>query len=484
MRPVLEFLSPDLLHRILDEAYLLLGTRGVTTRSAPALELAADHGLAVDRDRGQVRMAEETVHRCVKSAPSRIELYSRPGEMAMALAGVRPHFNPGSAAISVLDPGATQPREPLLADCVGLAQVTAVLPYLSAQSTGVVPTDVPREHADWSRLLAALLYCEKPVVTGTFRHGSLAVMRELLLAVRGTDAALRERPLAVVDCCPSPPLRWGDHIIQDVLDAARWGIPVEFVSMPAMGSVGPVTMAGSLIQHTAETLSGVVFSQLAAPGAPVIYGGSPSVFDMRHGTTPMGAIESIMVMCAHAQIGRRLGLPTHGYLGLSDSKVVDAQAGAETSLGAVLGALSGVNNMSGPGMLELESCFSLPKLVLDNDLCGIALRAAQGIPTSGDHVPSGVVFDELLTEGHLLASEHTLRHCREHFYPQMLDRDRRDNWAKRGSQDAAKRAAARVREILESGSHALPEPEIRRELVRIARAVWGDHPLPALPGIT
>ena len=272
--------------------------------------------------------------------------------------------------------------------------------------------------------------------------------------------------------------------MQDVLDAACWGIPVEFVSMPAMGSVGPVTMTGSLIQHTAETLSGVVFSQLAAPGAPVIYGGSPSLFDMRHGTTPMAAIESMIVMCGHAQIGRHLGLPTHAYLGLSDSKVVDAQAGAETSLGAVLGALAGINNMSGPGMLELESCLSLEKLVIDNDLCGMALRAAEGVTTRTDPLPTATLFDELLSEGHLLTSEHTLRHYREHFYPEALDRDRRGNWAKRGSQDAAQHAAVRVEELLRSSPLALPEPDTVRDLVRTSRASWGDHRLPPLPGVT
>ena len=177
-RPVLEVLPPDLVHTIVAEAQALLETRGVTTRNRSALERAAEHGLAVDMDHGQIRMGEDTVRRCLQSAPSRIELHSRSGKMAMALTGVRPHFNPGSAAISILDPGTTQSREPTIADCVRLAQVTAALPYLAAQSTGLVPTDVPREHADWSRLLSALLYCEKPIVTGTFGPGSLAVMRE------------------------------------------------------------------------------------------------------------------------------------------------------------------------------------------------------------------------------------------------------------------------------------------------------------------
>ena len=100
--------------------------------------------------------------------------------------------------------------------------------------------------------------------------------------------------------------------------------------MPLTGFVSPVTLVGSVVQHAAETLSGVVLSQLAAPGAPMLWGGSPAVFDIRYETTPMGAIETMMIDCGCNEVGKYLGLPTQAYISLSDAKLLDAQAGMET----------------------------------------------------------------------------------------------------------------------------------------------------------
>jgi trimethylamine--corrinoid protein Co-methyltransferase len=106
------------------------------------------------------------------------------------------------------------------------------------------------------------------------------------------------------------------------------------------GATSPVTIAGTLVQHVAENLSGLTICQVAAKGAPVIFGGSPASFDMRKGTTPMGAVETMMIDLAYAQIGKFLKLPTHAYMGLSDAKVNDAQAGFETAWGRCPGATS------------------------------------------------------------------------------------------------------------------------------------------------
>jgi trimethylamine--corrinoid protein Co-methyltransferase len=139
-------------------------------------------------------------------------------------------------------------------------------------------------------------------------------------------------------------LRWTDEGVRNLLDCARAGIPVEIVPVPLTGFMAPVTLVGTLVQHTAEVLSGVVIAQLARPGAPLLFGGSPAIFDLRYETTPMGAIETSMLTSAAAEIGRRLGLPTQGYIALSDAKALDAQAGLETGMGAILGVLAGLDN--------------------------------------------------------------------------------------------------------------------------------------------
>lgn len=204
--------------------------------------------------------------------------------------------------------------------------------------------------------------------------------------------------------------------------------------MPLSGFMAPVTLVGTLIQHTAETLSGVVISQLTNPGTPILYGGSPAIFDVRYETTPMGAIETMMIDCAYNEIGKYLKIPTQAYISLSDSKQLDAQSGLESGMGATLAVLSGINNISGPGMLDFESCQSLEKLILDNEICGMTLRMIKGIEPKEDF-PSLPRFEELLKEKHLLISQHTRRYLKEEFYfpGPVIDRANRTRWQEEGS---------------------------------------------------
>lgn len=467
-RPKLEMLSPDLVGRITAEAIEILEAIGVFVENEEAFSLLADAGCRVDRDRRRVFIGEDLVRLSLGKAPKAIRVYDARGELAMDLSGDNVHFDPGSAAVNLYDYEAGSIRKPTSKDAVSFARLTAELEHYAAQSTGVVPADVPEALADRYRLYLALLNCPKPVVTGTFEVDAFGPMKDMLLAVRGSEAALREKPLAIFDACPSPPLKWSNLTCQSVLDCARAGIPSEFVSMPLSGATAPVTLSGSIVQHTAETLSGVVIAQLAEPGAPVIYGGSPSVFDMKKGTTPMGAIETIMIDASYTQVGKSLNMPTHAYMGLSDSKLPDAQGGLESAMGALTAALAGVNVVSGPGMLAFESCQSFEKLVIDNEICGMALRAVRGVeprefPMARDKL------EDFAKENHLLSHPSTLRWFREEFYfpGRAIDRSTDQEWSKAGSRSALERAHDEVGRLLakEREPH-LGESE-RRDLGRI-----------------
>jgi trimethylamine--corrinoid protein Co-methyltransferase len=269
-----------------------------------------------------------------------------------------------------------------------------------------------------------------------------------------------------------------------VVDCARAGIPVELVSMPLAGFVAPVTLVGSVVHHAAETLSGVVLSQLAAPGAPVLWGGSPAVFDIRHETTPMGAIETMMLDCANAEVGRTLGLPTQGYLALSDSKALDAQAGLETGMGAVLAALSCINSVSGPGMLDFESCQSLEKLVLDDEIAGMVMRLRRGIEPREDF-PARPLFEELLREGHLLIAAHTRKHRQEQIRvpSPLIERAPLGRWREEGATTLGQRAAREVERLVAAWTPSrLPDAAKRALRERMSRAAReaGMAELPAV----
>jgi trimethylamine--corrinoid protein Co-methyltransferase len=239
---------------------------------------------------------------------------------------------------------------------------------------------------------------------------------------------------------------------------------------------------GTLVQHTAETLSGIVISQLSKPGAPALYGGSPAIFDVRYETTPMGAVETMMIDCAYNEIGKYLGLPTQAYMALSDAKLLDAQAGLESSMGATLAALAGINNVTGPGMLDFESCFSLEKLVLDNEICGMVLRLVRGIEPREDF-PALPRFEELLKEEHLLISDHTRRYLRdEHYFPgPAIDRANRSRWREEGSQTIDARTRAEVERLVSQHTPPPLADDTKAELTRLMAAEAQRYGMDTLP---
>ncbi len=483
MRPTLRFLSDSLTRQIAAEAVDVLCTLGVEVNNREVLSLLSDHGAEVDPQRRHVCLTEEIIERAIKSAPGSFRLYDVRGAETHNFSGRAVYFTPGSTAIHVLDYPTREIRKPSTKDYVDYAKVVDRLAHLAAQSTALVPADVPAEISDSYRLFLSLLYCEKPVVTGAFSVESFGVMKDLQLAIRGTPETLREKPLAVFSCCPTSPLRWDEVPARNLVDCARHGIPVEVVAMPLAGLTAPVTLAGTLVQHAAEVLSGVVMSQLVRPGAPVLYGCSSAIFDVRRETTPMGAVETMMLACASSEIGKHLGLPTQAYISLSDAKRLDAQAGLETGMGAILGALAGINSVSGPGMLDFESCQSLEKLVLDNEACGMALRLVEGIDPKEDS-PAIAILQELLAEGHLLISEHTRRHLRgEVFFPgPAIDRANRARWEREGSQTLEERAHRQVAELLDTYRPSGLAEGIRNELtLRMAHEArrFGQDRLPA-----
>jgi trimethylamine--corrinoid protein Co-methyltransferase len=375
MRPTVRFLSDALIERIVSEARDVLCKLGVEIHNDAVVSLLSDHGGQVDGSGNRVRLTPDLIDRSLEAAPASFSLYDVPGNPAVDLSGMNVNFTPGSAAINILDITSGSSRPPTTADYIRYTRLMSKMDHIASQATAMIPSDVHEMISDSYRLYLSLMYCEKPVVTGAFTIESFQVMKELQVAVRGSVEELKARPLTVFSCCPTSPVKWSKVTSQNVVDCARYFIPVEFISMPLSGFMAPVTLVGSLVQHTAETLSGLAISQLTNPGTPVLYGGSPAIFDVRYETTPMGAIGTMMMDCAYNEIGKHLGLPTQAYIGLSDAKLLDAQAGLETSMGATLAALAGINNVSGPGMLDFESCFSLEKLVLDNEICGMVFTS-------------------------------------------------------------------------------------------------------------
>ena len=482
LRPRLELLDAALVERVLGEAFALLLDPGVRVRSPEVAELLAAAGASVAD--GVARIPEGPVRAALVTVPHEFALHDRAGDPVVRYGSGEVHFDPGSSGVHVLDPETLEHRSSRSADLVRLVQVAEMLPQYAAQSTAVVCADVPAAIGDLYRLFLVLLHSDKPIVTGAFTAQTTEVMIDLLAADAGGRRALEARPRAVFDVCPSPPLTWTEFAGSNLVALARAGVPAEIVSMPLAGGAAPVTLVGSVVQHAAECLSGIAIHQLARPGAPVVWGGAPAILDMRAGTTPMGAIETAMIDAACAQVGRSLGLPTHAYLGASDAKIVDAQAGLESGISAILGALAGIDMISGAGMLDFLLCQSAEKLVIDAEAIGMAQRLMRGVATPTETLATAA-FREAGLEGRFLELAETNRLFRreQHLPSRVIDRVSHRTWQEAGALDTFARARRRVDEVLATYRRPVIPVGVEAEMVALVRGEARRAGMDILPGV-
>lgn len=451
----LRFLSRDDLESIHNATLEVLENTGVSVKNDITRDLLGDSGCILEDK--QIKIPSTVVEESIRKAPSSFDLHTREGDKAYSVGSDNVVFNPGSSAVYFKDRETREIRKGTLNDCVELAQLVENLEHIKAQSTALVPSDVPENLSGLYRLYIVLKYSEKPIITGAFRKEDAMNMKTLLeSSVGGSDELIR-KPRAIFDCCPTSPLSWDDIASQHLMDCCKSGIPVALVPAPLIGATSPITIQGTLVQMNAEILSGVVISQLTNPGSPIVYGGAPGSLDMKYGTPRFSSVEAILTACASSEIGKHYGLPTHSYLGTSDTKVEDSQSGFESGSGLIFGALSKINIISGPGMLAQLNCQSLEKLVIDNELCGSAYRFSRGLEFESFDIVTELIA-KVGSSGDYLRQKHTSMNLRtEHFMPSdVFDRLTKDSWLQAGSNSILGRAEDRVVTLLEDYSSEAP----------------------------
>jgi trimethylamine--corrinoid protein Co-methyltransferase len=453
MQPKLTLLSDEMIAKILEEAYELLRCPAVKVQNPEARDLLAAAGAILYPDNQVIGFPAALVHKALESVPREFYLYDYDGNPVVHYGGDAVHFDPGSSGIAMLNPETLEHDTTETSHLIRLLKVAEQLSQYDAQSTAVICHEVPKDIQDSYRLYLALLYSKKPIVTGAFTNKTVQEMIDMLVLFAGSAEVAREKPRAVFDVCPAPPLIWSNFGAGNLIALAKAGIPAEIVSVPLAGAAAPVTMLGTITQHTAECLAGITIHQLANPGSPIVWGGAAAIFDMRKGATPMGAVETAMLDCSYAQVAKSLNMPTHTYLGATDSKLVDAQAGLESGITAMVGALSGINMISGSGMLDFLACHSAEKLVIDAEGISMAKRMVKGVQQHTETLATGF-YDEKINfkGGDFLKQKITMKLFREEqILPGMvIDRDSTRAWKAAGSLDAFGRAKLRVNELLAS----------------------------------
>ncbi|MEW6241938.1 MAG: trimethylamine methyltransferase family protein [Chloroflexota bacterium] len=482
MRPKLELLPPEILARILDEAFQLMLQPGIKVQSEEARQLLASAGADVDEAAQVVRIPEKTVRAALETVPKEFFLFDRRGQPKVRYGGDAVHFDPGSSAVHILDPDTGEHVPSETKDLARLVKIAEMLPQYDAQSTAVVCNEVAKEIGDLYRLYVVLMLSEKPIVTGAFSNRNPQAMFDMLAIFTGGRKGLAEKPQAVFDVCPSPPLIWSSFGAGNLIQLARAGVPAEIVSMPLAGAGAPVTLLGSIVQHAAECLSGITIHQLARPGSPIVWGGAPAIFDMRKGGTPMGAIETAMLDGGYAQVGKSLDLPTHGYLCATDTKVIDAQSGLESGMTALVGALAGINMISGAGMLDFLACHSPEKLTIDAEVVGMVKRLLDGIEVRTETLATAF-YEGINFKADFLKQRITRDlFPKEQYLPSaVIDRDSIRGWQNSGAQNTFQRAKARADELVSKYQQPDVAREHEKELTDMVAALAREAGMEQLP---
>jgi trimethylamine--corrinoid protein Co-methyltransferase len=484
MRPTLKVMDDALIVRVLDEAKRVLSEIGMEVRGPQLRQRLLDFGLKTNASGERVLFPAEVVDRAIASVPNSFTLYNRQGDPHAELGGNNVHFVPASSGLKILDHRTGETRLANSTDFVEYVRVTDGLQHIAYLATAFSTNDdIEAQVSDAWRLYLCLTNSCKPVVSGAFTEHGVPRMAEMMQLFRHDKADLIARPMSIFTVTATGMFRYSEDSCQNLLDCVEWGIPIEVVPVTLMGLIAPVTLVGASVFHTADVLAGITMAQIVKPGAPVLFGGAPAAFHMRAATSPMLAIEALHLDVAYVAVAKHLGLPTQAYMALSDSKFLDAQAGAETFGSALLAALAGVNSVSGPGMLDYVLTFSLPKLIFDDELCGQALHFVREMTILED-LPVIDIVRELMNEQHLITAEHTMKYWPEQLYlpHPVIDRLNRENWARAGEKRLLERATAAVEERLAAYRPVETDPRLVEELQRIIRAgMKGDRHLPEVP---
>jgi trimethylamine--corrinoid protein Co-methyltransferase len=292
-----------------------------------------------------------------------------------------------------------------------------------------------------------LEHTTKPIVFVTDDRASCQRAIDMAAAVAGGIEALVEQQHILLYSEPSSPLQQSETAIDKLLLMAQNRLPIVHSPAPLMGGTGPITMASGLTMALAEIQSSLVVHQLGNPGAPFVVGCGLHHLDMKSAQICYGSPEFQLTKAAIAQIGRWYGLPTWGYAGCTDAKTVDEQAAAEAMLSVLMAKLSGANLIHDVGYVESGLTTSLEMIVLTDELVALADNLMKGIPVTGETLMLDEI-DDVGPGGHFMDTDQTLGRFRDFWYPDLLDRGRREQWLAAGARSLGQRLNEKVRLIL------------------------------------
>jgi trimethylamine--corrinoid protein Co-methyltransferase len=451
--PQFSLLAESQLEDIHRAALEVLRKTGIRFHHPVALEMLKQAGAFISDD-NLVKFPARMVENAISTVPSRVIMCDRNWEPTVFLEGRKVNYGTGSDCLNLLDPETGEHRKFTKQDIINGYRLCDALPNIDFVMSIGLPVDVDPKTTYDVQMAMMLEHTTKPIVFVTNDKASCQRAIDMAAAVAGGYEALREQQHILLYSEPSSPLQQSETAVDKLLMMAEYELPVVHSPAPLMGGTGPITMASGLAMSLAEIFSSLVLHQLKQPGAPFIFGAGLHHLDMKASQICYASAEFQLTKAAIAELGRWYGLPTWGYAGCSDAKVMDEQAALEALMSVMMAEFSGGNLIHDVGYMESGLTCSFEMIVLCDELIALMENLMKGIDTS----PDEFMLDEIHTVGpggHFLHSEQTLSRFRNFWYPQLIDRSIRSTWLKRGGTTLGERLNAKVKEIIRDHT---PEP--------------------------
>ena len=437
----------------------ILANVGIAFHDTEAVEIFQRHGAKTD---GRVVFIEEPlIEKALDSAPSQFQIEARKPEKSVTIGGDQLVIAPGYGSPFMVDTDGEQ-REAVMDDYDNFCKLVQTSKHVDMCGCLMVePSDRPAETAHLDMLYSNMVLCDKPFLGSSASRQAAIDSIEMAGITWGGKENIKEKTVMMAIISSLSPLQYSAEMAAALIEYARHGQANMVALLMQAGSTGPVTLPGLLAVQNAEILAGVTLTQLVKPGAPVVYGTTSTITEMRTGALAIGAPELSMIQNASMQMAQFYGLPSRGSGALTDAHYPDIQAGIESTLALTTTIMSGANFiLHACGILGTYIAMSYEKFLIDEELCGTLKRMLRPLDVTDERIDLATI-KEVGIGGEYLTHASTFEHCRTEFYlPQLMGRKDFSSWRN----DGKKRLDEIAAESYNQRIIAYEKPEIDPQL--------------------
>ena len=483
MTPALTVLSKDQKQILINTAFEILERSGNRVGSREALDIFRNAGCRIEPldDEGEkVFFPQRLIEECLRLAPKRLVLYNRGGEPTLYCEGRNSYFSPTSACPKMYDPHTGERRPWTKADIGNAALICDHLSNHDAMfALGSLADDYGFD-CFVHEVHAMMINTTKPIIYLSNDVPDTKAICEMAAVIAGGWDRLRERPFLLQYDEVLSPLKHKNHAFDKFMYLAEQGLPIRYGAFTMSGASSPVTLPGAAAQSLAEALVGLMACQLKRPGVPYVMAILPGIMDLKYGILSSGAPEYHLFHAVYTELVHELGLPVMATAGITDSKVVDAQAGAEALWSYLCAALVGCHLNIGSGSLESHLIGSFEHMVLCDELIASVRRFMEGAPVDGRTLAMDCIQEvgDGLPDRIFVDRQHTTdNYLKEQWQPGLFNRNNFQVWTEKGAKYTHQVCNEKVKWILENHK---PEPlpdDVLANLEEIAQAATDPETL-------